>query len=79
MTGAVAKIIWLVELLRDIKIDIITPVKLRCDNKAAIQIAYNPIFHERTNHIEIDCHFIREKKHTRVNVYQVHSYTRSTS
>ena len=34
---------------------------LYCGNKAAIDIANNPVYHDRTKHIEIDHHFIKEK------------------
>ena len=59
MAATIAKLIWLRWLLQDLGVDCPIATKLHCDNRSAIQIAHNDVFHERTKYIEIDCHFIR--------------------
>lgn len=61
MASASAEVTWLVNLLQDFGLHALQPVTLFCDNQSAIHIAKNPVFHERTKHIEIDCHFTRDK------------------
>ena len=61
MTEACCALTWLCYLLRDLGILHQEAALLYCDNKAALHIAANPIFHERTRHIEMDCHYIRDK------------------
>lgn len=61
MTGACCELTWLRYLLRDLGVLHREPALLYCDNKAALHIAANPVFHERTRHIEMDCHYIRDK------------------
>ena len=61
MRRVCAELAWLSRLLTELEIDGITPIPLKCDSQAAIYIASNPVFHERTKHIDLDCHFVREK------------------
>ncbi|GJZ34887.1 ribonuclease H-like domain-containing protein [Tanacetum coccineum] len=61
MSSASCKIIWLGNLLHNIGLKNLYPVELCCDNSFAIQIAANPVFHERKKYFELDVHFVREK------------------
>ncbi|GJT47706.1 uncharacterized mitochondrial protein-like protein [Tanacetum coccineum] len=46
---------------KDLQLDISEPTPIYCDNAFAIALASNPKQHARTKHIEIDCHFVRDK------------------
>ena len=53
--------LWLQKLLEELHITVEIPIKLYRDNKAAINISHNPVQHDKTKHIEVDRHFIKEK------------------
>ncbi|WMV36067.1 hypothetical protein MTR67_029452 [Solanum verrucosum] len=70
----VAEITWLVRLLADLGAPVSLPVPIHCDNQSAISIAKNPVAHERTKHIVLDCHFVREKLATGlISLHYVHT------
>lgn len=61
LAHGVCELLWLKNLLEELKIRVETPLKLYYDNKAAINSSYNPMHHDTTKHVEVDRHFIKEK------------------
>ncbi|MCI07440.1 copia protein, partial [Trifolium medium] len=61
LSFAACELQWLLFLLQDLGVNCVRAPALYCDNQSAIHIAANPVFHERTKHLEIDCHFVRDK------------------
>lgn len=60
MTKGLCELLWIRRLLSEIGFTPKSRMNLYCDNKAAIAISQNPIQHDRTKHIEIDRHFIKQ-------------------
>jgi ATP sulfurylase len=61
VTLGVCELLWVRNVLLDLGFKPIEAMNLYCDNTSAIAIAHNPIQHDRTKHVEIDRHFIKEK------------------
>ena len=54
------ELVWIKGILKDLGIETNTPITMHCDNQTAIHIASNSVLHERTKHIKVFCHKVRE-------------------
>ncbi|XP_019094441.1 PREDICTED: uncharacterized protein LOC109129883 [Camelina sativa] len=76
MADLVQKLIWLKRMLHTLGVFHVQPMNVYYDSKSAIHIASNPVFHERTKHIENDCHFVRDEVVSR-NILLQHVNTKT--
>ncbi|XP_023640611.1 uncharacterized protein LOC111831153 isoform X2 [Capsella rubella] len=61
VANAVAELTWLRNLLRELHLPVVKASVVYCDNISSVYLASNPVQHQRTKHIELDIHFVREK------------------
>jgi len=61
MSATVSEIERISHLMHDLCVPPMLPIVMHCDNKVAQHIAGNPIFHEKTKHLNIDYHYTRDK------------------
>ncbi|GJS16931.1 ribonuclease H-like domain-containing protein, partial [Tanacetum coccineum] len=60
VANAVAETCWLLNLLRELHTPLSTTTLVYCDNVSAVYLSSNPVQYQRTKHIEIDIHFVRD-------------------
>jgi hypothetical protein len=74
MAHGICKMLWIRGVLKDLGIEYKQAMTLHCDNKATIEIAQNPVQHDRTKQVEVDRHFIKENlDHKIIQFSFVHS------
>ena len=66
MAVTICEMTWILALLKDLEVYHPKPAMLFCDNQATIYIGENLVFHEKTKHIEVDCHLVRDKVQDKV-------------
>jgi hypothetical protein len=57
---ATKEAVWLHHVLTELGLIQKSTTELRCDNQGAIQLAYNPVYHSKTKHLDLDAHYIRD-------------------
>jgi hypothetical protein len=61
VANAVAEVSWLRQLLTELHVPLPKTSLVYCDNISVVYMSSNPVQHQRTKHVEIDLHFVRDK------------------
>lgn len=61
METTTVKLIWLKFFVASLEVFHQQPIRLYFDNQDALHMAANPVFHVRTEHIEVDRHYVHEQ------------------
>ncbi|GJR60280.1 ribonuclease H-like domain-containing protein [Tanacetum coccineum] len=61
VANAIAGTSWIRNLLRELHTLLFTATFVYCNNVSTVYMSANPVQHQRTKHIEIDIHFVRDK------------------
>jgi len=61
VANGVAEASWLRQLLQELHAPLRRATLVYCDNISAVYMSSNPVQHQRTKHIEIDLHLVRER------------------
>lgn len=60
MVAALKELKWIKSLMFTMGFENPGAMDLYCNIQSVLHIAANPVFHERTKHVELDCHFVRD-------------------
>ena len=66
MAKRLCKLLYLRRFLTEIGFPPSCEINLLCDNKATIDIAHNPVQHDRTKHVEVDQHLIKQNLEAKI-------------
>ena len=60
MSKGIDEVMWIKHLMEELQVSYTKPITIRCDNRSAISIAHDPVYHDRMKHVNIDRFYIQE-------------------
>jgi hypothetical protein len=61
LCATTCEVVWLRRLLQDVGEEQKEPTMIKCDNQSSIKLVNNLIYHARTNNVDAQFHFVKEK------------------